>query len=241
MLKAAVHTLGRRYVSEVLERSYATQKPDERGPNERPLEYSFALSALSLTEYQDALDVGTGQSPWPALLAGCGYHVTAIDEMGGYWKGNFHNRHFAVHNHDITKSSPGKFGIVTCLSTLEHIPGHKDAVRNMLTSLKPGGILIMTFPYNEQHYIPNAYALPTAGYGKDNPYITQIYDRKTLESWGGEIMRQTYYRCFTGQFWTEGKRLRPMVETTVEEPHHLTGVVLRDLGLPTVVRRRPSP
>jgi hypothetical protein len=123
----SIHSLGRKYVTKILERSYANQKPDARGPNERPLEYAFALSALSLSACQDALDVGTGKSSWPALLSTCGYHVTAID-------------------------------------------------------------------------FTSAYSMPSSGYGKGNPFIAQIYDRKTLDSWGGRILRQTYYECFSGQF-----------------------------------------
>ena len=215
----------------MLRRHFEWHKADERGPNERPLEYSFALQALSHSRYQDVLDVGPGLAPWPAVVELCGYHVTATDEMTIYWQQKIINKHFHVIHDDITATKiKQKFGIITCISTLEHIPKHADAVSNMASLLKDDGILILSFPYNEHRYVPNAYDLQDAGYGKGASFITQIFDRKTIDLWikltGLEIIQQRYYRCFTGELWTVGTRLRPMEEVSVDQPHHLTGLVL---------------
>lgn len=216
-----------------LKRQYRNQKPDRRGPNERPLEYAFALEALALAPYQDALDIGSGRTAWPALVAGCGYHVTAIDKVSGDWKLPFSNRHFYVFHRDITQplDLPQKFGIITCLSTLEHIPDHRRAVSVMAGMLKPGGVLILSFPYNEERYVENVYRLPGAGYGRNASYICQVYNRQSIQEWLSatslELVLQRYYRVFSGELWTFGQRLSPMQEVTTEQPHHLTALVLR--------------
>jgi hypothetical protein len=58
--KKAIQMLGNLYVNALLKREYQSQQEDPRGPNERLLEYSFALNALSLSRYTDILDVGCG-------------------------------------------------------------------------------------------------------------------------------------------------------------------------------------
>ncbi len=182
--------------------------------------------------YQDLLDVGPGQSSWPALVSGCGYHVTALDEVVSYWQASVFNRHFYVLHQDITKPElDRKFGIITCLSTLEHIRKHTQAVSAMAGLLKAGGILVLTVPYNEHCYVPNVYALPEASYGQEAPYICQVFCRNTLEEWISStslvLCRQSYFQVFSGQMWSFGNRLQPMKEVAVNEPHHLSGIVLR--------------
>ncbi len=215
----------------ILRVEFENQNPGPR-PDSKPLQYAFALKALSHSQFQDVLDVGTGRSAWPALLAPCGYHLTAVDEMRGYWGGRFLNRHFYLLQDDITEfKSNEQFGIITCLYTLQHIREHARAVANMARLLKPQGILILTFPYNEERYVPNAYALPESGYGQDAPYICQICNRETLNDWAKqtdlELIEQRYYKVFTGDFWSVGTHLRPPEEVTVDQLHHLTGVVFR--------------
>ena len=228
-LRAAANPL----LNHVLRIEHGTQRVDSRGPNERPLEYAFALNALSLTSDQELLDIGPGHSAWPALVSHCGYHVSAIDEMSGYWRHRISNPHFHVTHDDITApKTTKKFGVVTCLSTLEHITGHRDAVAGMASLLKPGGILILTHPYNEEHYVPNAYDLPeAAGYVVDPAYVCQVFNRDTLDGWlrdtGLELAQQRYWKVFTGDFWGCGEYLYPRQEVTAAEPHQLTGVVLR--------------
>jgi SAM-dependent methyltransferase len=231
LLKRMLRIPGNRYNEFMLRRAFKAQEADARGPNERPLEYSFALQALALSQHLDVLDVGPGLAPWPAVVSLCGYHVTATDQMTIYWQEKIINKHFYVIHDDITDTKIAqKFGIITCISTLEHIPKHADAVSNMASLLKEDGILIMSFPYNERRYVHNAYDLPNAGYGKGAPFITQIYSRETIDLWtrltGLAVIQQRYFRCFTGDLWTVGARLRPMEEVSVDQPHHLTGIVL---------------
>jgi len=183
---------------EICRREYLNQEMG--GVNERPIEYSFALQCLSYaSSAQTVLDVGSGQSPWPSLLRTCGYMVTAIDEVESYWLNTtFFNRHFYVLKDDITKPKLSKtFDVITCISTLEHTPNHQDAIQGMFSLLRPGGFLILTFPYNEIRYVKNVYELPDAGYGQNAPYICQVYSRREVNRWladnPAKILKQEYW------------------------------------------------
>lgn len=210
---------------------YEWSRRDQRHVNERPLEYSFALTTLSDLCPSSVLDVGAGTTAWPQLLANCGYNVTAIDEGDSYWGGQPANRHHHILHDDITNPNiESKFDAITCLSVIEHIPDHESAARGLRRLLNAGGHVILSFPYNERRFVDNVYALPGVSYGTDAPYICRVYSRPEIEKWlamGFEIVRQEYYRVFTGELWAFGERLSPPVRTGVNEPHHLSCVMLR--------------
>ena len=177
--------------------------------NERAAEYGYALKWLLKICPVDVLDVGAGTSSWPHLMANCGFHVTAIDKIKDYWKSGFFNRHYHVINDDVTRPKINRqFDFITCISVIEHIPNHKEAFFGMLGLLKPGGHLVLTFPYNEKRYIDNVYKLPKAGYGSDYPFICQVYSRTQIDEWLGgnsaRIIDQEYYKIFSGELWTFG-------------------------------------
>ena len=56
--------------------------------NEGAVQYALALAALAKHEGRRVLDVGSGLSSWPRLLADCGFDVTAVDEFASYWGGH---------------------------------------------------------------------------------------------------------------------------------------------------------
>jgi len=146
----------------------------------------------------EVLDVGSGGSSWPHLMANCGFQVTAIDKIKEYWKGGFFNRHYYVINDDITRPKITKqFDLITCISVLEHIPNHKDAVSGMFRLLKPGGHLVLTFPYNERQYIDDIYKLPDAGYGRDYPFICQVLSRSKSMNGSARIQERLLTRNTT--------------------------------------------
>lgn len=210
---------------------YEWSKRSQRRMNERPLEYAFALTCLSELCPESVLDVGTGTTAWPQLLANCGYNVTAVDEGNSYWRRRVTNRHHHVLRDDITNPrTEGKFDAISCLSVIEHIRNHEAAVRGMRSLLRTGGHAVVSVPYDERRFIENVYALPGVSYGADAPYICRVYSRREIQSWlaeGFEIVRQEYHRVFTGELWAFGERLRPPVKTGANEPHHLTCLLLR--------------
>jgi 2-polyprenyl-3-methyl-5-hydroxy-6-metoxy-1,4-benzoquinol methylase len=201
--------------------------------NERPIEYRFVFQNATRLAPKTVLDVGTGTTALPHLLRNCGFHVTAIDNVRDYWSaGTFFNRHYHVIDDDIRQSSlSGPFDYITCISVLEHIPEHDRAIDSMFRLLSVGGHLALTFPYNEQQYIENAYKLPDAGYGQSEPYVCQIYSRSQVSGWvdrnGGEIVEQEYWEAFTGPYWTVGQRLHPPKQTEVSQKHHLSCLLIR--------------
>lgn len=200
--------------------------------NERAIEYSFALSVLFRLCPETVIDIGTGKTSWPHILRNCGFKVTAMDKIDGYWKSSFTNRHYRIIRGDITDPQIDKrFDAVTCISVIEHIPNHMEAIRGMFSLLNPGGYLILTFPYNEEHYIDNVYKLPGAGYGQDANYVCQVFSRDQIESWLKipkiELICQEYYCIFTGEFWTFGQRLYPPYKVEKNEKHHITCIVLK--------------
>ena len=208
------------------------KKPTYDHINERPIEYGFALKWLTRICPFEVLDVGPGKSAWPHIMANCGFRVTAVDQIKGYWKGSFFNRHYYIVNEDITKPKIEKqFNLITCISVLEHIPDHKAAIKGMLKLLKPQGYLVLTFPYNEEQYIDNVYKLEGAGYGQDAPYVCQVFSRKEIDRWLKEnplkIIEQEYHEVFSGALWTFGERIYPPRRKEKGEKCHLTCLIIQ--------------
>ncbi len=144
----------------------------------------------------------------------------------------FFNRHYHVVRDEVTSPRlTQQFDCVTCLSVLELIDDHRAAVRGMFSLLKPGGFLILSFPYNHRRFVENAYSLPGAGYGKDYPFICRQYSRSEVDDWlsenGGHLVERELYRCFTGEFWAAGARISPPVRVSADELHHMACVCIQ--------------
>jgi len=227
-LKKLTHRLGQAYVQAVTRSEFLAQTGTRRA-NERPIEYRYVFQSVSQNCPRTILDVGTGLSALPSLMHTCGPVVTAIDNIRDYWPTGMVNRHFHIKDEDASRSISGMYDMITCISVLEHVKSCDDAVRCMLSALNPGGHLVVTFPYNESQYIPNVYALAGAGYGKDLPYVAQVYSRREMDRWfaGVTIVNQEYWRVWSGEFWTFGDALRPPVQTTKEEVHQLMCATVR--------------
>lgn len=221
--------IGARYLAPILKQEL--KKPPFPVINERATEYGFTINHMQQLCTGNVLDIGPGKSSWPHLLSTCGFKVKAIDKIDGYWT-SFFNRHFWVHNDDITNPKTfEKFQFATCLSVLEHIPHHVVAVKNIHDLLETNGYLILTFPYNERVYHEDIYKHPEAGYGQNANFITQVYSRKEIDNWlantSFKIIDQAYYRAFTGDMWTMGERVVPCEQTSSTKPHHLTCLLLQ--------------
>ena len=230
VLRRAYDEVASWYLRPLLRREWKHAGPS--AITERPMEYQFSLEWLWRTCPSHVLDVGSGWTCWPRLLANCGFRVTATDLMMGSWPQARLNTHYYVVRDDITRTGlEQEYDAITCISVLEHIPAHDDAVRNMLGLLRPGGHLIMTFPYSELRSVENAYKLPDAGYGQTFDFICRIFSRTDLSHWiesfGCRVVAQDYFEIFSGDLWTVGHRLRPPRRADAESRHHLTCVTIQ--------------
>ena len=231
IIRKTIHQIVRKwYLTPMLREEW--ENPVFKDINERPIEFGFALKCLSKICPTEVLDIGSGTTAWPHVMANCGFRVTAIDKIEGYWVSDFFNRHYYIINDDITKPEITKrFDLITCISVLEHIPDHEAAIKGIFKLLKPGGYVVLTVPYNEKKYVDNVYKLPDAGYGKNASYICQIFSRKEINMWlqenKGRIVDQEYYDVFTGDLWTFGKRIYPPRNVNYQNKHHLTSILIQ--------------
>ena len=152
--------------------------------------------------------------------------------MEDYWGETIINHHYYIKQDDIINTNiKDKFDCITCISVLEHIRESNQAIKNCAKLLKDKGYLLLTFPYKEDKYIGNAYELENSNI-KDKPdYICQMYARSNIEEWINEnnlkIISQEYYKVFAGDYWEQGEKLFPQIETNARESHHLTCIVLQ--------------
>ena len=141
----------------------------------RQLEYSFVLGCLPPESRGRLLDVGSGVTPWPYLMAGRGWPTVSIDPevdqvvaMTRYGMDAFGTEvdHRVA---DIRGFGfpDGQFLLVTCISVLEHIV-HADvpfAMAEMIRACHPGGRIILTVdvaPNDGTEYPPGQGPFPGA-------------------------------------------------------------------------------
>jgi SAM-dependent methyltransferase len=180
--------------------------------------------------------LGTGQTAWPAVLAHCGYVVAAIDNMRGYWPADAVNRYWSVRDVDITHLNgfKGSFDAITCISVIEHIENHAQAIRNMAGLLKPGGVLIVTTPYAHNTPHPNVYTHDDALYGKNATYICRSSSQAEIAQWlacGLSLDRRELWRLFTGPVWATGQRCDWEKAEDETRPHQLGCFLFRKEAL----------
>lgn len=226
VLKQTVHRLGRSYIRAVTKSESDAQRVGSL--NERPIEMAFVFGAIRDFAPKNVLDVGTGQSPFPALLQNCGCHVTAIDNVRDYWPAGMINRHWHVVDDDVRnpRATKSGFDMITCISVIEHIDDPQSAFASMIGLLRPGGILLLTCPYNETRFVENVYKLPNA-YGVDPniAYKCSSYDGEHVSQWmtaePSKIIRQELWKCWTGDVWRQGQVVSPAVQSSANERHQL--------------------
>lgn len=226
-LKNMIRRFGGYYCAEVCRREFVAQQ--FIGNNERPVEYRFVFENLTQIYPKTVLDVGAGTTALPQLMRTCGPLVTAIDNVKDYWSRGMINRHYHVVDDDILSPTiRGPFDLVTCISVLEHIHDHNRAVKMMFSLLRPGGRLLLTFPYNETTYVENVYALPGSIGADKYPFSTQVFSRDEVKRWAQEndatIVSQEYWRFFTGGFWTLGDRVVPPMQVDSTDLHQISCV-----------------
>jgi SAM-dependent methyltransferase len=223
-LKYWIKKVGNIYVRQLCRREYECQT--FQGFNERPIEFAFLFRQLAECWPKTILDVGTGMTALPHLMRNCGFLIMATDNIKDYWPAGMTNRHYYVVNDDITRTALTEtFDVITCISVLEHIHEHRDAMKSMYKLLNPGGRLILTCPYNENTYVPNVYKLPDSSVCDDFPFATQAFSRKELDSWlsdsAFELLEQEYWQFCEGEFWTCGGKLAHPARVSREGRHQL--------------------
>jgi len=216
-IKSLIKSIAQNISIKLLRAAFPNERVVPRGyVYERAIEYSFAFEVLMEYKKKNILDVGSGKSAFPALLVNCGFNVTAIDKVRDYYKGikGEINYHFKVINDDICNLSReyDLFDAITCISVLEHIDNPTLAVKNMASLLKPGGILILTFPFTTYEYIPNVYDLPDSDELSSRfQYKAQSFTEENLAEWekqfGIKEIKRVYIRGWNGRYWRCGNRI----------------------------------
>lgn len=209
---------------------YEYEKPSFNIYNERSMEYGFVFEQITKFRPKTILDVGTGKSALPSLMANCGILVTATDNIKDYWKRGFFNQHYFIINDDIQKTKlKKKFDMITCISALEHMENYNDAIKNMFELLSPGGHLLLTVPYNEKKFAENVYSLPDSSVKPCPPHKTRAFSRKEIIEWtekySAQVAKQEYWKFFTGEYWTGGYRLDIPQKTLSSEKHQISCIL----------------
>ena len=230
MLKQAVHALGRAYLNHLTQDAALSQKFTRH--NERSVEYGYVFQALSTYRPRSVLDVGSGDTALPSLMRTCGPIVTAIDNVRDYWRAGMVNRHWHIVDDDITRTNIiDRFDMITCVSVIEHIADHLDAMRSMMSLLAPDGVLVITTPYSETRHVSNVYELEGAAYGHDLPYICRSTSRSELDQWldaaGGKLVDQEFWKNWSGDVWCQGDILDRPLKVEASAPHQLACLTIK--------------
>jgi SAM-dependent methyltransferase len=230
LVKSWLKKLGLLYPKYLNKREYESQR--FRGINERSVEFSFVFKNLARVCPQTVLDVGTGATALPHLIRNCGYVVTATDNIRDYWPDGMFNRHYHIIQDDITRTKlNSQFDFITCVSVLEHIKDYRSAVKSMFSLLKPGGHLVISFPYNERQYVRHVYDLPDSSVTTKYPFITQAFSRSEIDEClranNGKIIEQEYWQFFTGDYWTCGEQICPPVAVQKEQKHQISCLLIQ--------------
>jgi len=229
--KAAINRLGRSWIRRAMRIEAESQV--FRRHNERAVEYSFVFREIARLCPKSLLDVGTGTTALPALIRSCGPVVTASDNVSDYWPAGMFTRHWHVTDDDIRGSRlPGGYEMVTCISVLEHIREHREAMREIFRLLAPGGYLVLTCPYSHEEFVENVYELPDARPEYRNlPYICRSYSKVQLDEWlqdsGATIVEHEFWRIETGRVHALGDWLFPAERAEANDVHQLACLLLR--------------
>jgi len=131
------------------------------------------------------LDIGTGDGRFLRAARTHGYQVTGTElsaEGASYArKDGFDIRLGQVMDIELPREN---FDIITIWHVLEHVPNPGELLHRMHALLKPGGILIVAVPNEENYFVRRALHLPV----RSSPFAPLVF--------GGEI-HLTYFQPAT--------------------------------------------
>jgi len=126
--------------------------------NQKKIAYVLRKTKKYLKNIHSSCDIGIGNGYTLKFFQSRGCKATGVDISSyliNYYKEEFSRKKMDINllEADITQSKIGQnsFNLVTCFDVLEHLPGDglNSALKNIIGSLKPNGILIGTVPLRE--------------------------------------------------------------------------------------------
>ena len=130
---------------------------------ERYFEYDIVLRWLdSDKSFMNILAIGSQDSMLPILLTFTGKKVVCVDPFNDVIQQKIfaeimevkNDMHAVLAYRQRLPFRENYFDVVTCISTLEHIPDDGDSftLREIIRVLRPGGTLMMSFPWQKYYY-----------------------------------------------------------------------------------------
>ena len=181
----------------------------------RTMEFAYVYRQLRFPAGARVLDVGSPKELALVLARRRHFAVTATDLLpepveiarryavaqgiSGEGPGRVHTE--TQDGRHLTYSD-NHFDAAFAVSVLEHIPGDGDteAMREMVRVVKPGGLVVVTTPYDLQ-YREDSVAGSFSGRPGDETIWERLYDSRTLDE---RLIGVTGARCLDRQLWGEG-------------------------------------
>jgi|SRR6516162_1103734 len=156
-----------------------------------------------------ALDVGTGLGFFAERMIGRGAQVTAVDlgtNLVEQVRTRFSCQAFTADALSLTNSfEPNSFDIVLSSECIEHTPDPQAAIVQMLTVLKPGGLLSLSTPnmfwYPIVSFATRMKLRPFTGLENFSTFDTL---GTTIRNSGGVVLKQKGLHLFPFQFGLHG-------------------------------------
>lgn len=107
--------------------------------------------AMDFVRDKTVLDVASGEGYGAALMSQVGRHVMGVDlntDAVAHATNKYRSTRLQFEAADICDLpyDDGRFDVITCFETIEHVKEHDQVMRELKRVLKPNGILIISTP-----------------------------------------------------------------------------------------------